>query len=160
MRRSLTRRVVLGASAALLTVPSPSQAAGRHITTVAGSGVQGVAADGESAKAAKLDQPYGVLIGPDGGLYWADFGSNRVLRLDRKSGRISVMAGNGVKGHAGDGSKALAAQLSAPHEVRVDSKANMYIAERDAHVVRFIDRQSGIISTLAGTGVPGFSAMC
>jgi DNA-binding beta-propeller fold protein YncE len=157
MKRSLTRRMVLRASAALLTVPSPSQAAARRITTLAGSGVQGVAADGESAKAAKLDQPYGVLVGPDGGLYWADFGSNRVLRLDRKSGKISVVAGNGVKGHVGDGTKALAAQLSAPHEVRFDSKANMYIAERDAHVVRFIDRQSGIISTLAGTGMPGFS---
>lgn len=153
--RHLTRRVMLGASAGLLTLPSRAQVPGRRITTVAGSGVQGVAAEGESAKAAKLDQPYGVLIGPDGVLYWADFGSNRVLAL--RSGKISVVAGNGVKGHAGDGTKALAAQLSAPHEVRFDSKANMYIAERDANVVRFVDRKSGLISTLAGTGEPGFS---
>ena len=155
MSRHLTRRVMLGASAVLLTLPFGARAAGGRITTIAGSGVQGVAAEGESAKAARLDQPYGVLIGPDGALYWADFGSNRVLRL--QSGKISVVAGNGVKGHAGDGTKALAAQLSAPHEVRFDSKANIYIAERDAHVVRFIDRRSGLISTLAGTGEPGFS---
>jgi DNA-binding beta-propeller fold protein YncE len=157
MKRCLTRRVVLGASAALMAMQSGVRAADRRITTVAGSGVQGVAADGESAKAAKLDQPYGVLVGPDGALYWADFGSNRILRLDRKSGKLSVVAGTGVKGHAGDGTKALAAQLSAPHEVRFDSKANIYVAERDAHVVRFIDRRSGLISTLAGTGMPGFS---
>jgi DNA-binding beta-propeller fold protein YncE len=154
MKRSLTRRMVLGASTAVLALQSRAQAVGRQIMTVAGSGVQGVAADGESAKAAKLDQPYGVLVGPDGTLYWADFGSNRVLRL--QSGKISVVAGNGVKGHAGDGTRALAAQLSAPHEVRFDSKANIYVAERDAHVVRFIDRQSGLVSTLAGTGMPGF----
>jgi DNA-binding beta-propeller fold protein YncE len=84
-------------------------------------------------------------------------GANRILRLNRKSGKLSVVAGTGVKGHAGDGTKALAAQLSAPHEVRFDSKANMYVAERDAHVIRFIDRKSGLISTLAGTGEPGFS---
>jgi len=155
--RPLTRRVMLGASAGILAVQSEAQAAERRIVTVAGSGAQGVAADGESAKAAKLDQPYGVLVGPDGALYWADFGSNRVLRLDRKSGKLSVMAGTGVKGHAGDGTKARAAQLSAPHEVRFDSKANMFIAERDAHVVRFVDRKSGLISTLVGTGEPGFS---
>ena len=157
MMRHPTRRMMLGASAALLTLQSRANAAGKHIATVAGSGVQGVAAEGESAKAAKLDQPYGVLIGSDGALYWADFGSNRVLRLNRKSGKLSVVAGTGVKGHAGDGTKAVAAQLSAPHEVRFDSKANIYIAERDAHVVRFIDRRSGLISTLAGTGEPGFS---
>ena len=157
MKRSLTRRMVLGAGAGILAMPFQALAAGRRIMTVAGSGVQGVAAEGESATAAKLDQPYGVLIGPDGALYWADFGSNRVLRLDRKSGKLSVTAGTGVKGHAGDGTKALAAQLSAPHEVRFDSKANMYVAERDAHVVRFVDRKSGLISTLVGTGEPGFS---
>src|SRR5678815_34905 len=112
--RCVTRRVMLGASAAVLTLRSQAQAAGRQIMTVAGSGVQGVAADGESAKAARLDQPYGVLVGPDGALYWADFGSNRILRLNRKSGKLSVVAGTGVKGHAGDGTKALAAQLSAP----------------------------------------------
>ncbi|HEX2760616.1 MAG TPA: hypothetical protein VHM27_08885, partial [Rhizomicrobium sp.] len=120
MKPCLTRRVVLGASAALLTLQSRAQAAAKRIMTVAGSGAQGVAADGESAKAAKLDQPYGVLVGPDGALYWADFGSNRVLRLDRKSGKVFVVAGTGEKGHAGDGGLAKAAVLSAPHEVRFD----------------------------------------
>ena len=155
MRCHLTRRAVLGASAGFAVMPA--HAAPRRIVTVVGTGVQGFAAQRESIKTAKLDQPYGVLIGPDGSLYWADFGSNRVLRLDRRSGKLSVVAGTGVKGHAGDGTKALAAQLSAPHEVRFDSKANMYVAERDAHVVRFVDKQSGLISTLVGTGEPGFS---
>ena len=125
--------------------------------TVVGTGVQGFVAHGESVKTAKLDQPYGVLIAPDGALTWADFGSNRVLRFDRKSGKVFAVAGNGIKGHAGDGGQALAAELSAPHEVRFDSKANMFVAERDAHVVHFVDRRSGLVSTLVGTGAPGFS---
>ncbi len=147
-----TRRFMLGASAGFLA--SPLRAATNRIVTVAGTGVQGFAADGESVKTAKLDQPFGVLFGPDGALTWAEFGSHRVLRL--QSGRITVLAGNGMKGHAGDGMPARQAQLSTPHEVRFDSKGNMYIAERDTHVVRFVDGKSGVISTLAGTGVPGF----
>jgi len=151
--REPTRRAVLAASAGLAALPV--QAAARRIVTVVGTGVQGFAQDGESVKTAKLDQPYGVLVGPDGALYWADFGSNRVLRL--QSGKVFAVAGTGEKGHAGDGGPPLKALLSAPHEVRFDSKANMLIAERDAHVVRVVDRKSGHISTLVGTGVPGFS---
>ena len=148
-----TRRFVLGASAALMAYPA--HAATRRITTVAGTGVQGFAGNGEVVKTAKLDQPYGVLIGPDGALIWADFGSNRVLKL--QSGKVIVVAGNGVKGRAGDGGPAGEAQLSAPHEVRFDSKANIFIAERDANVIRFVERKSGVISTLVGTGTAGFS---
>ena len=149
-----TRRMILGASAAFLTVPAI--AASKRIATVVGIGRQGFAADDEPAKTAKLDQPYGVLIGPDGALYWADFGSNRVMRFDSKTGKVSAVAGTGAKGHAGDGAPARSAILNAPHEVRFDSKANMLVAERDAHVVRFVERRSGLISTLVGTGLPGF----
>src|SRR6185369_57848 len=48
-------------------------------------------------------------------------------------------------------------QLSAPHEVRFDTKGNIYVAERDSHVVRYIDMKTGMISTAAGTGVAGYS---
>ena len=65
-----TRRTVLAAGASLLALPA--QAASRTIVTVAGTGVQGFANHGESVKTAKIDQPYGVLFGPDGTLYWAD----------------------------------------------------------------------------------------
>jgi DNA-binding beta-propeller fold protein YncE len=96
------------------------------------------------------------LIGPDGALIWADFGSNRVLSLDPRSRKLVVLAGTGAKGHAGDGGRAALAELNAPHEVRFDSKKNMLVAERDAHVIRRIDGRSGLISTLVGTGMPGF----
>jgi len=89
-------------------------------------------------------------------LYWADFGSDRILMLDRRSSTVSVVAGNGVKGHSGDSGSAKSAQLSAPHEVRFDRGGNMLVAERDANVIRVIDGRSGLISTLVGTGMPGF----
>ncbi len=117
----------------------------------------GMAADGESADRAAINNPFGLVIGPDGALYWADFGSDRVLRLDLKTRTIRVVAGNGSKGYSGDGGPAKSAQLSAPHEIRFDSKGNIYVAERDSHVVRYVDMKSGLISTAAGTGTRGYS---
>jgi DNA-binding beta-propeller fold protein YncE len=128
-----------------------------RITTIAGTGQAGMAADGEAADRAAINNPFGLVIGPDGGLYWADFGSNRVMRLDLRTKTVSVIAGNGTKGWAGDGGLAKASQMSAPHEVRFDSKGNMYVAERDSHVVRYIDMKSGLISTAAGNGMRGYS---
>jgi DNA-binding beta-propeller fold protein YncE len=151
----MERREFLKLSAASLVMYP--QATAPRITTIAGTGVAGMAADGDSADRALINNPFGVVIGPDGGLYWADFGSNRVLRLDLRSRRITLIAGNGTKGWSGDGGPAKAAQLSAPHEVRFDSKGNIYVAERDSHVVRHIDMKSGVITTAAGTGMRGYS---
>lgn len=156
MQTRQTRRTILGAAPLILLARSSALAAPKRIFTVAGSGAQGRAADGEAALSTKLDQPYGVEMGPDGSLYWADFGSNRVLRLDRRAGKVFVVAGTGEKGHAGDGGPAKAAVLSAPHEVRFDRAGNMYVAERDAHVVRLVSK-AGTVSTLVGTGQAGFS---
>lgn len=151
---TLTRRFVLGAG--LVLAGHPARAAAKRIFTVAGTGVQGRVTDGEAVASAKLDQPYGVEMGPDGSLYMANFGSNQVLRLDRRAGKIFVVAGTGEKGHAGDGGPAKSAVFSSPHEVRFDRAGNIYVAERDAHVVRLISAQ-GVTSTLVGTGQAGFS---
>ncbi len=154
MTHRLTRRGMIGAGAGLALLPSSAFGASGQVFTVIGTGMAGFAVDGELAGKARINDPFGVLFGPDDALYWADFGSDRVLKL--KSGLVSVVAGNGEKGHAGDGGPAWAARLSAPHEIRFDSRGNMLIAERDSHVVRIMDTRSGIISTLAGTGAPGF----
>src|SRR5205814_5688789 len=140
----MNRRAFLHSSAVLLLAP---QATAARITSIAGTGMPGSARDGETADRAAINNPFGLVIGPDGALYWADFGSNRVLRLDLRTKMISVIAGTGAKGHAGDGGPAKSAVLSAPHEVRFDSKGNMYDAERDSHVVRYIDMKSGMIAT-------------
>jgi streptogramin lyase len=70
---------------------------------------------------------------------------------------VTTIAGDGQRGYRGDGGPATAASLSAPHELAFDSKGDLYFAERDNHVIRKVDMKTGIISTVAGTGKPGFS---
>jgi DNA-binding beta-propeller fold protein YncE len=157
MKSEQTRREFLKCTAAIAVARAfrPQTSAAR-ITTIAGTGLPGTASDGSDAAVASINNPFGLVIGPDGALYWADFGSNRVLRLDLTTKKITVVAGNGTKGHSGDGGPAKSAQLSAPHEVRFDSKGNIFVAERDSHVVRYIETSTGLISTAAGTGASGY----
>src|SRR5262250_2934164 len=98
-----TRRDFLWTSGALLAASTAFGQTPPRIRTIAGTGMAGAAPDGASADAAPINNPYGLVIGPDGALYWADFGSNRVLRLDLRTKRIAVIAGSGTKGHSGDG---------------------------------------------------------
>ena len=157
MRPNPTRRKFLASVTTTLVATKSMAGVGPTIATVVGTGEAGMVADGESVKTAKLNNPFGVLIGPDGDLYWADFASNRVLKLGLRTQRVSLIAGTGEKGHGGDGGPAKQANLSAPHEVHFDRDGNLFIAERDSNVVRCINGKTGIISTIAGTGVRRFS---
>src|SRR2546426_552276 len=132
------------------TAFAQSVAAGR-VTTVVGTGARGVALEGDAADHSQLNNPFHMVIGPDGAMYFSDFGTSRVLRWDFRTSRLSIVAGTGTEGLSGAGGAAKSAQLSAPHEVRFDSKGNLYIDERDNHIVRRVDMKSGIISTVAGT---------
>jgi sugar lactone lactonase YvrE len=144
---ALTRRDLLGAAVLLLSGARVRAAAA--VSTLIGTGAPGLS-DRE------VNNPYGLVFGPDGALYFCDLDNQRVRRLDLRSGATVVVAGNGQRGYAGDGGPAVAASLNMPHEIQFDAAGNFYIAERDSHVVRMVTPQ-GIISTLAGTGVAGFS---
>src|SRR5262252_5825542 len=122
MKSEPTRREFLKCTAAIAFARTfHPQTSTARITTIAGTGLPGTASDRSDAAVASINNPFGLVIGPDGALYWADFGSNRVLRLDLRTKKVSVIAGNGMKGYAGDGGPAKSAQMSAPHEVRFDS---------------------------------------
>lgn len=157
--RNPTRREFLQSSALFVTATSAFalQSAPQRISTIAGTGMMGTAADGDIADRTTINNPFGLVIGPDGALYWAEFGSHRILRLDLASKKISVIAGNATRGYSGDGGPANKAQMNTPHEVRFDSKGNIYVAERDNHVVRYVDMTTHLISTAAGTNMAGFS---
>src|SRR5262245_1573050 len=129
----------------------PRRAANARVSTVVGTGARGTATDGDAADRAEINNPFHIVLGPDGAMYFSDFGTSRVFRWDLRTSKISVVAGTGTKGFVGDGGPAKSAQLSAPHEVRFDSKGNLYIDERDNHIVRRVDMKSGLISTFAGT---------
>jgi sugar lactone lactonase YvrE len=136
--------------AILVTLLPARSYAAPAVSTVIGDGTPG-----HSDR--QVNNPYGVLIGPDGGLYFCDLDNQRIRRIDPRTQKTGDVVGSGQRGHAGDGGPATAAALNMPHEIAFDARGHLYIAERDNHVVRKVDGRTGLISTLAGTGVAGFS---
>jgi streptogramin lyase len=126
------------------------------VTNVAGTGVAGRSGDGGPAQRAELNQPYGISRGPDGALYICDC-ENQLIRKVGRDGTISTFAGSGRVGYGGDGGPALLAGLNEPYEIRFDRAGNVFFVEMRNNVVRRVDGKTGIISTVAGTGKPGFS---
>ncbi len=135
----------------------PSMSLANEVSTLAGNGTKGTTADGSVATKASIGEPYGLVIGPDGALYICEIANHLVRRLDLQSGTLTRVAGNGTKGYSGDGGSALDAQCDEPYEVRFDSKGNMVFVEMKNAVVRKVDKETGKISTIAGTGKVGFS---
>src|SRR4029078_8338738 len=126
------------------------------IETIAGTGKPENSGSEGAALKTNIGEPFGVEIGPDGGLYICEVRNHRVWRLELKSGQVKVVAGSGKAGYAGDGGKATEALLNEPYEVRFDKAGNMLFVEMKNHLVRKVDTNSGIISTIAGMGKPGF----
>lgn len=141
---------------ALALATAALDAGAASISTFAGTGVKGFSGDGGPASAAQLADPNGIARGPDGALYICDTMNHRIRKVGR-DGIIVTVAGSGAKGHAGDGGPALAASLDEPYEVRFDPAGNVCWVERLSAVVRRLDVKTGLISTVAGTGTPGFS---
>src|SRR5688572_17369791 len=125
------------------------------ITTLAGNGSASALQDGALATNAGLSFPGGLAVDAAGNLYIADVSNQRVRRI-RPDGIISTIAGNGVSGYSGDGGPGTSARLSFPLGVATDRAGNVYIADRNNHRVRRVD-PSGVITTVAGNGVGGFS---
>ena len=73
------------------------------------------------------------------------------------TGIITTIAGTGTAGYSGDNGAATSAKLNNPHGVALDSSGNVYIADIDNNRVRKVTVSTGIISTIAGTGVAGYS---
>ncbi len=159
MKRHTALRVrFLGAVLVGLGVISGSSAARAElITTIAGTGTPANNGDSGSAQKLNIGHPFGVEIGPDGALYITEVTNHRVWRLDRKTGQLTVVAGNGQKGYSGDGGPATEASLNEPYEVRFDKAGNMYFVEMQNHLIRKVDAQTGVISTVAGTGERGYA---
>ena len=69
---------------------------------------------------------------------------------------ITTVAGNGTAGFSGDGGPALQAQINHVVGLAIDAQGNMFLAEENNSRIRKVS-PDGVISTFAGTGVPGFS---
>jgi sugar lactone lactonase YvrE len=90
-------------------------------------------------------------------LYVADTENNAIRKVTVATGEVTTIAGTGTAGYSGDGGSALSAQLNWPTDVAAAANGDVYVADSRNHVVRKISA-SGIVSTVAGTGVAGFSA--
>lgn len=121
---------------------------------VAGLGKSGYAGDGLPAVVAQLKVPSDVFVLPDGTVYIADTGNNRIRRIGM-DGVIETIAGNGERTHGEDGKAATEIGLMSPSAVAVDGAGNVYVAEWTGHRIRKIDRD-GTVTTVAGNGEPGY----
>lgn len=119
------------------------------IATFAGTGVAGYSGDGGPATAARITDPYGVVRGPDGAIWFCEHNGHRIRRV-APDGTISTVAGTGTRGYSGDGGPATAAALDLPHELRFDAAGNIFIADTGNNAVRRIDAKTGVITTFAG----------
>lgn len=125
------------------------------ITTFSGTATKGYYGEGRMAMEAELYEPYGIAADSAGNIYFTEYGNERVRKINA-SGIITTIAGTGIPGYSGDGSQATLAGLNHPTGIAIDKNGNIIIADGDNNCIRKINT-AGIISTIAGTGEPGFS---
>ncbi|HEU0116448.1 MAG TPA: hypothetical protein VFQ80_17290, partial [Thermomicrobiales bacterium] len=127
------------------------------LTTVVGTGTFGYNGENIPALLANITNPIGTIFFDGGGnYYFADFNGARVRKVS-PTGVITTVAGTGVVGFFGDGGKATDARLAQPHGAAVDGAGNVYILDAGNQRIRRVNVATGIITTIAGNGMTGFS---
>ena len=115
---------------------------------------------GENSPAitSQIVSPRAVAVDLSRNLYITELSGNYVKKVDFISGKISTIAGNGMAGHNGDNIAARDASLNGPCSLSFDKLGeNLYIAEYNSHRIRKIDMNTNVITTVAGTGMAGYS---
>ncbi|MGO8792744.1 MAG: choice-of-anchor D domain-containing protein [Terriglobia bacterium] len=119
------------------------------ITTVAGNGTEGFSGDGGPATDAGFGQTVAVAVDAQGNLFIADPLEGRIRRVDAETGVVTTVAGGGKDG---DGGLAVSARLHVPQGVAVGAQGNVFITDGAGDRVRRVDRETGVITTVAGGG--------
>jgi hypothetical protein len=127
------------------------------IQTVLGNGKEGYSGEGGPAAQAACETPYMCAFDTRGNMFVCMGRHHRVLRMDARTGIITLVAGTGESGYGGDGGPARNATFNMPYALTVDANGDIYLAERITAVVRKIDGKTGIVTTIAGTGERGYS---
>lgn len=125
------------------------------ITTIAGTGQQGYSGDGGPAREARITRPFDIEVDTAGNIYFADTEAHRIRRIDRRTGIITTVAGNGSWGFSGDGGPATAAALARPHVLLLAADGDLIIGDSFNQRIRRVDASTGIITTSAGNGTFG-----
>ena len=111
--------------------------------------------DGGQATDAYFCNPNGISFDAFGNLYIIDQSNNRI-RMVNTAGIISTVVGTGTAGHIGDGGQATAADIDQAQNITLDTQGNLYIADAANNRIRKVST-NGIIETIVGTGVAGYS---
>lgn len=111
-----------------------------NVTIIAGTGIPGFSGDGGPAAQAQLNNVFGVARGPDGLVYLCDTENHRV-RCIQVDGTMETCAGNGAKGHQGDGGRANQAALNSPYEMAWDRSGNLFIVKLANNDVRRVNHK-------------------
>jgi len=132
------------------------------ISTYAGTGARTPAPEEGGLADTSLPGPRSIDVAPDGKMYLVLREGNKLFVIDPTSGKLKHLAGTGELGYAGDGGQALAAKFGAPGNalngpkgIAYSPDGSLYVADTENHVVRKINLQSGIVSTVVGTGERG-----
>ena len=122
------------------------------MSTFAGTGTIGSTGDGGAATSANLNNPSDVAVDATGStVYIADWSNNRIRKVVVATGIITAYAGTGTASYSGDGGLAISATLNSADGLVVDNSGNLYIADQNNHIIRFVKYSTGIITTYAGT---------
>ena len=122
------------------------------ISTILGDGTAGHTGDNGNTPWSEVRYPYDVAVDNHGNVYVADFGNNRIRKVDA-TGNITNYAGGGSS-YPGDGGLAIQASLTQPTGVAVDSFGNVYFSSSQR--IHKID-PAGMMTLVAGTGTGGYS---
>jgi sugar lactone lactonase YvrE/flagellar hook assembly protein FlgD len=134
-------------------------AATGNISTFAGNGTMGYSGDGGPATLASLNSPQAFAFDAAGNVLITDPGVSVVRRVAAGTGIITTIVGNGTSGYSGDGGPATLASLSedSPDGIAIGCEGNIFLTDDTNNVVRMVDKATGIISTVIGTGISGCS---
>jgi gliding motility-associated-like protein len=124
-----------------------------YVTVIAGSDTYGSSGDGGPAINALFQFTKSVKMDKQGNLYIAEYSGHRVRKINMATGIITTIAGTGGPGYSGDGGPAAFASINTPHELAIDDAGNIFIADYGNSRIRKIHAATGVISTVAGTGV-------
>jgi hypothetical protein len=126
------------------------------ITTIIGTGTSGYNGDGPGIST-QLSAPWGIAVDPSGNVYFTEWYTQRIRKWLVSTSSVTTLAGTGIQGYTGDGGPALSGTIYNALDIALDQAGNVYWAEYSNNVIRKLTVGTGVISTVAGTGLNGFN---